>query len=515
MAVDTSELKTPRLRPARAILRGGAYDAVDLGRKELRGWHPRRISPNGALEGDLHKLRDFSRDLWRNSNICNGAIKTMRTSVVGSGLKAYPAVNYKWLGLDRNAATEWEQDAYHKWQTWATNPERCDAARQSTFVEMQALALYGALVDGDAFALLPVLSRNGGAPELRISLRGGAYVDTPETKAFDDSVHSGIELDEWGGPVAYWFRDSHPYDTTTIAAGWTRVPARGAKTGRRLVLHLFDRTEIGQVRGEPLLARAIVLVKQLARYTDAEAMAAVLNAFLAIFIQREKSDDLGGRPPIGYGDGADAAAPGGSDLTVDMANGAVVDLDQGETVQSVAPGRPNPNYQTFVDALLREIGLGIGIPFEVLVKKFDSSYSASRAARLDANHTFTQWKTWLATSFCQPVYEEWLAGAVSRGEISAPGFFDDPAARAAWCSCKWVGDSFGSIDPQKEAQAFKTLIEEGLMTREQATIELNGGDLDDNARQLAHEYELFDSLGVPLGGEPQQNAADDSQKGNA
>ena len=165
-----------------------------------------------------------------------------------------------------------------------------------------------------------------------------------------------------------------------------------------------------------------------------------------------------------------------------------------------------------MDALLREIGLGIGIPFEVLVKKFDSSYSASRAARLDANHTFTQWKTWLATSFCQPVYEEWLAGAVSRGEISAPGFFDNPAARAAWCSCKWVGDSFGSIDPQKEAQAFKTLIEEGLMTREQATIELNGGDLDDNARQLAHEYELFDSLGVPLGGEPQESPAGDQKE---
>ena len=51
------------------------------------------------------------------------------------------------------------------------------------------------------------------------------------------------------------------------------MPAFGAATGRRNVLHPFRRTRPGQTRGIPYLAPVMELVKQLGRYSEAEVAA--------------------------------------------------------------------------------------------------------------------------------------------------------------------------------------------------------------------------------------------------
>ena len=45
------------------------------------------------------------------------------------------------------------------------------------------------------------------------------------------------------------------------------------------------------------------------------------------------------------------------------------------------------------------------------------------------------------------VYEAWLAEAVARGRIKAPGFFGDPAIRKAYADCKWNGPSRTALNP--------------------------------------------------------------------
>ena len=78
---------------------------------------------------------------------------------------------------------------------------------------------------------------------------------------------------------------------------------------------------------------------------------------------------------------------------------------------------------------MRQIGMALNVPHEVLTKHFQASYSAARAALLDAWRTFRIRRDWLARRFCQPVYEEWLADAVASGLISAPG-----SSPTRWCA---------------------------------------------------------------------------------
>lgn len=100
-------------------------------------------------------------------------------------------------------------------------------------------------------------------------------------------------------------------------------------------------------------------------------------------------------------------------------------------------------------------------------------------------------RTWLVDRFCQPVYETWLTEAVARGRIKAPGFFDNPLVRAAWCSARWIGPVQGQLDPKKEAEAAIALTTCGIKTHEQITRELGGGDWEENVEQLKIENDLL------------------------
>jgi capsid protein len=62
----------------------------------------------------------------------------------------------------------------------------------------------------------------------------------------------------------------------------------------------------------------------------------------------------------------------------------------------VNPARPNPEFDAFVMSILRQIGVGLEIPYEILIKHFTASYSASRAALETAWQFFRRRRTWLA-----------------------------------------------------------------------------------------------------------------------
>ena len=117
------------------------------------------------------------------------------------------------------------------------------------------------------------------------------------------------------------------------------------------------------------------------------------------------------------------------------------------------------------------------------------------------------------SDFCNPVYEIWMEEAVARGRLTAPGFFTDPIIRAAYLGCEWIGPSQGQIDPVKEITAEILAISEGITTREQSTIRLNGGKWDNNLERLAQENQKLAEVNrylQPEGGEgtepPIQNA---------
>jgi capsid protein len=110
-------------------------------------------------------------------------------------------------------------------------------------------------------------------------------------------------------------------------------------------------------------------------------------------------------------------------------------------------------------------------------------------------------RRWFAGDFCIPVYEVWMSEAVARGRISAPGFFTNPALRAAWLGCEWIGPSQGQLDPVKEITAEILAVDYGFSTHSQSTVKLNGGQWDVNVDALGRENERLREANEPREGE--------------
>lgn len=174
-----------------------------------------------------------------------------------------------------------------------------------------------------------------------------------------------------------------------------------------------------------------------------------------------------------------------------MGPGTVAHLEPDEDIVFGNPNIPTAGFDTFVNTFCVLIGAALEIPSEVLLKTFNSSYSASRAALLEAWEGFKTRRTWLVDAFCQPVYETWLAEAVALGRVKAPGFFDDPRLRAEWCRARWIGPVQGQLDPLKEAKAAVLKINHAITTHSEITREMSGGDWESNVEQLRHENELL------------------------
>lgn len=175
------------------------------------------------------------------------------------------------------------------------------------------------------------------------------------------------------------------------------------------------------------------------------------------------------------------------ETTIELAPGAVIDLNEGEKAHDMNPGRPNANFGGFVEAICQQIGASLEIPYELLMKRFNSSYTASKGALEEAWKMFNMYRDWLATDFCQPVYEEWLTEAVAKGRIKAPGFFTDPVIRKAYCGAKWNGPAKGMLDPIKEATAAEKRVQNGFSTRSDEAMQMTGTSYYNNIEQLKHE----------------------------
>lgn len=511
-----------RARALQAIAGGymasglGGYQGARLDRRATAGW---TTTYGGSADSDalfdLPALRDRSRDLVRNNPLAAGAIGTVCQSVVGTGLAMVPKPDAEFLKMTPEEAAAWAVQTERAWRMWAESPV-CDLTLTQSFYGLQDLVFRSALESGDCFALLPLVPVKGSPYRLRVQLIEADRVANPTRGVMDggklangNRIFGGVEKDANGAPVAYHILREHP-GSLAARGDWTadRYEAFGAKTGRRNVVHLFARLRPDQSRGVPYLAPVIEALRQLGQYTDAEIMAAVVSSLFTVFVKTPAGEGLNVTQSAAASQAGIATASTPADPTkqqaLQLGNGLIVDLADGDDVQFANPGRPNQAFDGFVQAVLRQVGVALGLPFEVLVKHFTASYSAARAALLEAWKFYMGRRHWLAQGFCQPIYEGWMDDAVATGRVAAPGYFADPLVRRAYLGCDWLGDAPGSVDPLKEVLAAEKRLEIGVSTLQRETMELTGGQWEENHAQQKREHDkrLADGLISPIDAVP-------------
>lgn len=474
----------------------GGYTAGSRHRPALANFNPAAGDANSDIGYDAPLIRARSRDLARNAPVACGAVNGMVTNVVGTGLTYQSRIDAKFLKLTEAQAEAFQEAAEREFELFAESTD-CDVTGTQNLYGLQDLAFRSMLESGDVFARF-VKPWNSPTYPLALELIEADRVGNPGHGTNNARLVDGVILNDSGAATAYHICKTHPGAALySRSLEYIETPAYDQQK-RRLVLHLFDRRRPGQHRGIPYLAPVIESIKQIDRFSEAELSAAVNNAVFAMFIKMdaEAFGDL-------FNDNERSAYFGAAsnwDGKIKQADlgeaGQVVNLLPGEEVVSPNSDRPNINFDPFFLAMMTQIGTALELPREVLLKVFNSSYSAARASLLDAWRTFRKRRDFMATYFCQPVLERWMDFAVAMGRLNAPGYFADPAIRRAYQKAAWVGDGPGAIDPMKDVQAAEKRYTLGITTLEHESVMFDGVPWKTKHAQQAKERRLRKAAGL-------------------
>lgn len=499
-----------KVRVHRPQASGYSEGGASTTRRALRSFVPSSGAPVDDIDFNNATLRQRSRMLYMSSSVATAAIDTNRTHIVGPGLVMQSTIDRSVLGISDKAAEDWQQKTEAEFRLWASKAMNCDANGLNNFASLQQLALKSWLMSGDVFAVMQHEATNPLNPYgLRIKLVeadrvsvpldcGGSWSfcgtvtgTVPEGRdGAGNKIYDGVEVDKSGKIVAYYVCSEYPNSQVYFndIAKWTRIPVFGKKTGLPNILHIMDSERPDQYRGVPYLAQVIEPLLQMRRYTESELMAALIQSFFSAWITTDAPSDVS--MPISEATSPfEASVDKDSETEYEMGPGTIGKLNPGESIIFGSPNIPTAGFDTFLKEFYKQIGAAKELPYDVLMKEFNNSYSASRGALMEAWEAFKMRRGWFVDDFCQPIYEVWLTEAVARGRIKAPGFFIDPLIRKAWCGAQWIGPTQVQLDPVKEANAAIMMTSHAIKTHKQVTRELGGGDWDKNVEQVAAENE--------------------------
>mgnify|MGYP000021174510 FL=1 len=237
-----SGLKRLEARTRLAML--GGYTGARTGRRQTKTWNAPSGSADSVSINDLPLLRDRSRDLLRNAPLATGAVHTVVTNVIGTGLKVQSHIDRDILRpylKNETVMEQFEKEAERIFRIWSENSD-CDITRTQTFSDMQSLILRSCLESGDVFIARRYKERPGNPFGTTLQI-----IEADRIASDDVFIHSnvvaGIELDKEGAPIAYHILNRNPHDTDDETLKSIRVPAYDTD-GRRQILHIFNRNRV-------------------------------------------------------------------------------------------------------------------------------------------------------------------------------------------------------------------------------------------------------------------------------
>jgi capsid protein len=456
---------------------------------------------------DYFTLRRRCYQLFVENTYFSGIIKRLLRNEIFTGMypEPTPIAPIIWPDMDEEKreqeAAKYAELMNESFNLYGNDYNIFDYKRQMTFGEYQETVRQEALVCGDC-VVVNRINQQTGLPSWDII--SGNDVKTPleYNIAKGNTITHGVERDQQGRHVAYWIEE---YKDNEFK--FTRIPVYGVKSGRQISWMVYGGNKLlNEVRGIPILASSLYMLRDLEKYRDSELRAAVIGSIIPFFIEKAANTQGGGGviddeilKKLNKGKPEEKDKP----PQVDMVPGLVVDnLKPGETIKSFMPGHPNLNFKTFEEAIVSAICWANEIPPEIVVLKFTSSYSASR----QANNEFEMYLKYRAfknaKDFCQLIYNEFIIQSVLLGHLFIPGFQEvmfNPAVwrlRGAWLKCEWTAISRPSVDIQREAGAYVLLLDSMDMTHDQAARRFTGMSFRAVCIKRAQEDKLMKRLGL-------------------
>jgi capsid protein len=465
----------------------------------------------GAIKNyipDFQSLAGRSWQAYTESEIAQLIIHNFMLWTVGTGLKFKSEPENDILDKTGLKSSDFIKVTESRFNLHL-NSKRATNTRNKTFHQLAYEAKKQAIVGGDCLIILDYGRQEERNKTVCARIIDGYYVKSPVTDRSPETgnfISNGVEINKYGEPVAY-------YVVLDDLMKYERVSAY-TSTGTLQAFLVFGlEYRVDTYRGLPLLSAVLETIKKLDRYKEATVGSAEERSKIPYSV--EHSNFSTGEDPlqklkVAAGHGLD---PGTEKLTNALLKATASNLayTSGKTVYNMPIGATLKSLDSKNDLYFKEfytvnfemLCATIGIPPEVALNKYTSSFSSSRGANKNWEHKILFERRKIELEIYQPFYNLWLEMEIYNNRVKAPGYviaknMDDYMIIEAYQKSRFIGAKMPFIDPLKEVQAARAKLGDQttpLATYEQVTEELNGGDWETNICQAAIEKEKSINLG--------------------
>jgi lambda family phage portal protein len=458
------------------------YDAAKVNRLTA-SWTTQPLTANQITKTSLVPLVGRSRDLYANNDYSRRFIELLISNVVGPKGIALQCTAENPGGMPDTLANNAIEDA---WRIWGQR-RNCDVTKSLGWKSAQNMFIRTVAVDGECFVRLVY---NEG--EFRLQFLDSMLVDpnlSDDNRVTGNIITQGIEFDSWGSPVAYYLLSTTSQDSYTFSGKpYVRIPADR-------MIHGFIPERIGQKRGIPWMATAMLKLKNLGAYEEAAIIAARVGAAKMGFFETTDGASFEGQTEA---DGT---------IITDAEPGTFHQLQEGVTLNEWSPTYPAGEFAPFSKAMLRGVSSGLGISYNTLASDLEGvNFSSLRAGVLEDREAFKSMQSFVIESLCQPIFDEFLHNALLTGKIKVGEGAIPLTRKEKFENPHWNARRWSWVDPAKDIVLAKEAIRLGLRSRSAIIREL-GADPEEVWQEIATEREIMKDMGVPIDNATQMSAA--------
>lgn len=459
----------------RASASGGTAFAGASGGRLFSDWVLASIqSADQEVRGDIRVLKARSRELVRNNDTAHRYTTLIDEQAIGpSGIRLQARVTRPdgMLDLGINQRIE---DAFLEW----CQPGNCTVDGRMSFLDVQSNWATTTPTDGEW--LVRMIPFRGNRFGFALQILDTDQLDHEFNRARGEGgneIRMGVEINEWGRPVAYHVWDHHPSEYTARGRERVRLPAEQ-------VIHYFEPHRANATRGIPWFAPALAKLRHIHGYEEATVVAArIAAAKMGFFTQ--SADTV-----------ADPNAPNAEEqnqVTFEIEPGRLDRLPIGWDFKAWDPQQPTTTFVDFHKAMVRGIAGGLGVSYVSLGNDLEGvNFSSIRAGLLNERDAWRRKQKSLIDHFCDRIYAEWLNQALLTGALQLPD-----RNRQRWMSHRWQPRGYPWVDPEKDMVARLMGVAAGVDSLSRICGEL-GHDFEDVLVERALENELAKSLGVTI-----------------
>jgi lambda family phage portal protein len=443
-------------------------------------------SADSELSLSLTNLRARSRKLMRDSPYAKRARTIVVNNVVGSGVGLQAQVYNSRGELHERINADIEE----AWREWS-KADSCHTGGELHFSDLERAAMAEVFTAGEVFIRLH--RRPFGRSKVPLALelieaeRIGDEFSNPNPSPTNSKadVRLGVEVDQFGRPLAYWIRERHPGELRTgidASVRLERVPAAD-------IIHLRVIDRWPQTRGEPWLHGVLVKLDNMDEYSAAELTAARMGANFFATLESDNLDSLATTTEV---------STGAREMNIEP--GIIEQLTPGEKLQFHTPNRPNVALDPFLRYMLREVAAGIGCSYESLSRDYSqSNYSSSRLALLDDRDLWRVLQQAWGRSFRSRLHEQWLQAAVLSRAVTSINVEAYALRPEQFAAVTWKFRGWTWIDPVKEVNSYKEAVKAGFCTVSQVIAQTGGGvDIEDVIAERKRELAMFEEAGIDV-----------------